>query len=144
MSSQIDTVNRVFELFNQLPMDPAARRASPVTEELLGLFDVDVEFTQPALQPEGAQFFKGREALRESWDQWFEMWKHHRSTPVQSVEHGPRVLVLSREHFRGREGVELEQTGGSIFTFDGAKIARVEAFVDHETARQELDRVSAV
>ena len=144
MSSQVDTVKRVFELFNRLPMDPAARRASPETEELLDLFDNDVEFAQPALQPEGAQFFKGREELRGSWDRWFEMWEYHRSTPEEIVEQENRVLALSRDHFRGREGVELEQDGGAIFTFGGAKIVRFEAFFKHDAARREFERLGAV
>jgi ketosteroid isomerase-like protein len=144
MSSQVDTAKRVFELFNRLPMDAAARRASPVTDELLHLFDVDVDFTQPAFQPEGAQFFRGREGLRDSWDVWFDMWESHRSTPEEMVEHGNRVLVLSRDRFRGRAGVQLEQRGAAIFTFDGAKIARFEAFFDHETARREFERLNAV
>ena len=138
-SHRLTTVARVFELFNRLPLDPAERRASPVTAELLGLFDPEVEFTQPALQPEGAQFFKGTEELRESWDRWFEMWEHHRSQPQEVVERGDRVLVLSTEHFRARAGVELEHKGGSIFTFEGEKIVRFEAFFDHETARREFD-----
>jgi hypothetical protein len=92
MSSQVDTAKRVY-----------------------------VEFTQPAIQPEGVQFIKSREELRDSWDLW-----------------------LSRDGFRGREGVQLEQKGGAIFTFDGAKIARFEAFFDHETARREFERLNAV
>jgi ketosteroid isomerase-like protein len=139
-SERLAVVERTFELFNRLDPDPEARRASPVTQELLELFDADVEFTQPALQPEGAQLFKGREALRQSWDDWFEMWDSHRSHPVQLREHGNKVLVLSRDHFRGRDGVELEQKGASIFTFDGSKIVRIEAFFDHETATREFER----
>src|SRR5688500_11816690 len=98
-SPLIATVERVFELFNRLPMGAVARLESPVTAELLDLFAADVEFSQPALQPEGAQFFEGREQLRESWDVWFDMWEHHRSQPVEMVEHGHRVLTLSRDHF---------------------------------------------
>jgi ketosteroid isomerase-like protein len=133
-SSQLRTVERVFELFNRLSTDEAERHASPVTAELLDLFDEDVEFTQPALQPEGAQVFKGREALRDSWDRWFEVWEEHRSHPQQARERGPRVLACSRNQFRGRDGIELEQNGGTIFTFAGAKIVRIEAFFDQETA----------
>ena len=144
MSAQVYTVKRVFELFNLLPTDPAVRRASPTTDELLGLFTADVVFTQPALQPEGTQLCEGREELRESWDRWFDMWEEHRSLPQEIIEDGPRVLVLSRDHFRGREGVELEQKGGAVFTFDGPQIARFETFFDHETARRQFERPGAL
>jgi ketosteroid isomerase-like protein len=139
ISAQVRTIERVFELFNRLPLDADERRASPVTAELLDLFDLDIEFTQPALQPEGAQFFKGREELRESWDRWFEMWEQHRSHPQHMRERGNRVLALSHDHFRGRDGVELVQKGGSIFTFAGPRISRMEAFFDHETASRAFD-----
>jgi ketosteroid isomerase-like protein len=143
-SRRIATAQRVFELFNRLPLDAASRRASPVTAELLELFATDIEFSQPAMQPEGPQFFQGREQLRESWDQWFEMWEHHRSRPEEIVERGDRVLVLSRDSFRGRDGVELEQEGGAIFTFDGRKIVRFEAFFGHDTARLAFERMHRV
>jgi hypothetical protein len=70
--------------------------------------------------------------------------QNHRSSPEENVEHPNRVPVLSRDHFRGREGVELEQRGGAIFMFDGPKIAGLEAFFDHESARREFDRLRAV
>jgi ketosteroid isomerase-like protein len=139
-SERLAIVERVFDLFNRLELDPNARRTSPVTAELLELFHPEVEFTQPAMQPEGAQFFRGREALRESWDVWFEMWESQRSYPLQMRQDGERVLVLSRERFRGRDGLELEQKGAAIFTFDGPKIVRLEAFFDHETATREFER----
>ena len=142
MSLRVDTIRRVYELFNQLPADVHARRASPVTEELLGLFTTDVEFTQPAMQPEGAQSFSGREELRASWDQWFEMWEQHRTSLEEVIERENRLLVLSTESFRGREGVELEQRTGSIFVFRGAQIARFEAFFDRDTAQIEFERLT--
>jgi ketosteroid isomerase-like protein len=138
-SERLAIVERIFDLFNRLEPDATARRASPITAELLELFDAEVEFTQPAYQPEGVQRFSGREALRESWDAWFEMWESHRSYPEHVRERGDRVLVLSRDRFRGRDGVELEQNGAAIFTFDGTKIVRFEAFFDHETAAREFD-----
>ena len=140
ISQRLATMERVYDLFNRLPLDPAERRASPVTAELLEQFDPEVEFTQPAGQPEGAQFFKGREALRQSWDVWFETWESHRSHPEDVRERGGRVLVLSRDRFRGRDGIELEHREASIFTFRGDKIVRMEAFFDHDSARREFER----
>jgi ketosteroid isomerase-like protein len=137
-SHRIATVERVFELFNRLPGDPVARRASPETDRLLGLFDEDVVFTQPAMQPEGAQYFKGREQLRESWDRWFEVWEYHRSFPDLIDERGNRVLALSENRFRGRDGIELVQKGAAIFTFDGPAIVRLDGFFDQEAARREF------
>jgi ketosteroid isomerase-like protein len=139
-SQRLATVEQVHDLFNRLAETAEERRASPVTAELLDLFDSEVEFQQPAIQPEGAQFFKGREELRQSWDQWFEAWESHRSFIEQMHERGDRVLVLSRNRFRGRDGIELEVLGAAIFYFKGPKISRLEGFFDAESAWQELQR----
>jgi ketosteroid isomerase-like protein len=137
-SQRLAVVERVHELFNRLPATAEQRRASPATAELLDLFDPEVEFTQPAMQPEGAQFFKGREELRESWDQWFEVWENHRSFLEEMHERDDHVLVLSRNRFRGRDGIELEVQGAAIFSFKGPRISRLEAFFDRESAWREF------
>jgi hypothetical protein len=62
-SQRLATAERVHDLFNRLDATAEERRASPVTAELLDLFDSEVEFQQPAIQPEGAQF-KGSKIVR--------------------------------------------------------------------------------
>jgi ketosteroid isomerase-like protein len=133
------TVERVYELFNSLPRDAGARRESPLVRELLAMHDSDVVFTQSANQPEGRQEFRGREQLREAWDQWFEAWAEHRSRPEEVVERGDRVLVLSRERLVARDGIKLEHKGAAIFTFRAGKIVRLDSYTDQDTARREFE-----
>jgi ketosteroid isomerase-like protein len=139
-SQRLATLERVHDLFNRLAPTAEERRASPVTAELLELFDPEVEFTQPAIQPEGAQFFKGREELRASWDQWLETWESQRAFIEEMHERGDRVLVLSLNRFRGRDGIELDVPGAAIFEFKGPKISRLEGFFDRESAWREFER----
>jgi ketosteroid isomerase-like protein len=42
--------------------------------------------------------------------------------------------VLSIERFRGRDGIEIDQPCGTIFTFRDGKIARMQSFWDRENA----------
>jgi ketosteroid isomerase-like protein len=135
-------IERLYELFNRLPRNLEQRTGSPVQLELLALFHPDVEFTQPDEQVD-AQTFRGHDALRQSWDDWLSTWDRHRTEIAEIVERGDRVLALSHERLRGRDGLEVEAFGASIFTFRGDKIARFDAYFGHDAGRRELDSPSS-
>jgi ketosteroid isomerase-like protein len=62
-------------------------------------------------------------------------WEEHRSDPEEvRVIDDERVLVLTIEHFRGRDGIEFDQPCGTIFTLRGGKITRMQSFWERETA----------
>ena len=42
--------------------------------------------------------------------------------------------MLTIEHFRGRDGIEIDQPSGTIFTLRGGKIARMQSFWERENA----------
>jgi ketosteroid isomerase-like protein len=135
-------IERLYALFNRLPRNLEERTGSPVQLELLALFHPDVEFTQPDEQVD-AQAFRGHDALRRSWDDWLSTWDRHRTEIAEIVERGDRVLALSHERLRGRDGLEVEAFGASIFTFRGDKIARFDAYFGHDAGRRELDSPSS-
>jgi ketosteroid isomerase-like protein len=140
MSAQIDTVKRVLELFNELPGDQEARRTHPALAELLALLDPDVQFVAPAGQPDRSWDGRGgREAMLEGWDDWFSAWEEQRAELHEIAERGPHVLALTNDRFRGRDGIEIQMKGGSIYTFRGGTIVRIQAFFEHEGARREFD-----
>jgi ketosteroid isomerase-like protein len=141
-SPRIAVIERLYELFNRLPDDLEERTGSPVQLELLALFHPDVEFTQPDEQVD-AQTFKGRDALRQSWDDWLSTWDEHRTEIAEIAERGDRVLALSRERLRGRDGLEVEAFGASIFTFHGDEIVRFDAYFGHDTGRREFESLSS-
>jgi|SRR5688572_10114382 ketosteroid isomerase-like protein len=142
MSAQTDTVKRVLALFNQLPGDQEARHAHPALAELLELFDPDVLFVGPAAQPDSSWAGRaGLDAMIEGWDDWFSAWEEQRTNLVEMIERGTRVLALTMDRFRGRDGIEIEMKGGSIYEFKEGKIVLIQAFFDHESARQQFDAV---
>ena len=73
-----------------------------------------------------------------------EAWVEHRSEleEIQAVG-DDKVLVLSIEHFRGRDGLELSTPCGQLFTLRNDKIVRWQAFWDRESALTAARRSSA-
>jgi ketosteroid isomerase-like protein len=94
----------------------------------------DVEFREPPEQP-GARVAHGRDETIEYFAGFDEAWESHQSEPeeVRALD-SERVLLLSVERFRGRDGVEVAQPSGSIFTLRQGKIVFWEAFWNRETA----------
>jgi ketosteroid isomerase-like protein len=69
------------------------------------------------------------------FSQFEEAWEEHHteSEELRAID-DERVLVLSIEHFRGRDGIEIEQPCGTIFTLRGGKIVRMQSFWDRQNA----------
>jgi steroid delta-isomerase-like uncharacterized protein len=140
--SQIDTVKRAVDLYNRLPADPAARASSPELADLLGLFDPELEFRLSAQLVDAAgagDAVKGREPFSASWEDWISAWEEYDSEIVEIVERGERVLILTHDRFRARDGLEVENDGAAIFTFKAGRIVRFSTFMDQESARLEFE-----
>ena len=121
----MDTMRRLVEAFNEGGM------GSPATADF---FDLDVVFEEPPEQP-GASIAHGRENLRRLFGEFDKAWEEHRSEveEVRAIDDG-RVLLLGVEHFRGRDGVEISQPCGTIFTLRDGKIVRMQSFWERATA----------
>ena len=140
MSAQVDTVKRVLELFNQLPGDEDARHRHPALAELLALLDPEIEFVAPAGRPDASWSGRaGRDELVEGWDDWFSAWEEQRTELLEITERGPRVLAVTNDRFRGRDEIEIEMQGGSIYTFRESIIVRIQTFFEQDEARRQFD-----
>jgi ketosteroid isomerase-like protein len=104
------------------------------SEESLGFFDAAVVFEEPPEQP-APRVARGREAAAELFGQFDEAWEEHRSDPeeIRALDDG-RVLLLSIEHFRGRDGIGIDQPCGTIFTLSDGKITRMRSFWERANA----------
>ena len=138
-SENVALVRRVYELFNELDPDPEARRGSDAMRELMALFHEDLAYVQMGGLPD-ADSFGGRRSFAEIWDEWLSVWREHRSTIEDVRTKGDRVLVLSHERLRPREGMEFENRGGGIFTLREGRIVRLEAFMDQQSAIDAFER----
>ena len=121
----VEILRRFGEAFNE------GGFSSDVT---MSFFGPDAVFEEPPEQP-GASIARGPESIRRMFTKFDEAWEQHRSDPedVQVLD-DERVLVLTLERFRGRDGLEIEQPGGTIFTFRDGKIARMQSFWERENA----------
>ena len=104
------------------------------SEATLSFFHDASVFEEPPEQP-APRVARGRESIRRVFTEFDEAWAEHRSDPEEiRVIDDERVLVLTIEHFRGRDGIEIEQPSGTIFTLRDGKIARMQSFWERETA----------
>jgi ketosteroid isomerase-like protein len=102
----------------------------------LPFLDPDFEFHEPPEQP-AARVFHGHAEALSGWARWSEAWIEQRSDVVEVIELADgRVLALTIQYFRGRDGIELTQPNASIFSFQGGKIARWQAYWERDTALQ--------
>jgi ketosteroid isomerase-like protein len=121
----VEIVRRAAEAFNEQGFG---------SEDSLSFFDADVVFEEPPEQP-APRVARGRDEAVKIFAQFDEAWEEHRSEPeeVRALD-DERVLVLSVEHFRGRDGIEIEQPCATIFTLRAGKIVRMQPFWERQTA----------
>jgi ketosteroid isomerase-like protein len=121
----VEIVRRAAEAFNEQGFG---------SEGSLSFFAADLVFEEPPEQP-APRVAHGRDEAQKIFAQFDEAWEEHRSEPedIRALDH-ERVLVLSIEHFRGRDGIEIEQPCAMIFTLRGGKIVRMQSFWERQTA----------
>jgi ketosteroid isomerase-like protein len=121
----IEILRRAVEAFNQ------AGIAGAVTDEL---FADDVEFHEPPEQP-APRTARGREAVKELFGEFDAAWAEHKSEPEEfRVLADDRVLVLSVERFKGRDGMAIDAPFAAIVTVREGKIVEWQAFWDRGSA----------
>ena len=121
----VEILRRAAELFNERGI------AGALTEEL---FADDVEFHEPPEQP-APRSARGREEVRELFGEFDAAWADHKSEPEEfrALDH-ERVLVLSIERFKGRDGIAIDAPAAAIFTCREGKIVDWQAFWDRQSA----------
>lgn len=126
----VETIRRAVEKFNEVGMGSDAAMA---------FLDPAVVFEEPPEQP-GASIAHGRDTLQRMFGEFDAAWEGHRSEPeeIRALDE-ERVLLLSIEHFRGRDGVELSQACATIFTLRDGRVTRMQAFWDRANALAAAD-----
>ena len=121
----LEIVRRAVEIFNELGFEGFGTSA---------LVTDDVEFHEPPEQP-APRVAHGREEVTALAGAFDETWESHRSElrEIRAID-ADRVLLLSIEHLKGRDGIELEAPFAAIFTLRDGRIARWQAFWDRQTA----------
>jgi ketosteroid isomerase-like protein len=121
----VEIVRRAVQAFNELGFEGVGT---------LELVTDDIEFHEPPEQP-APRVARGREAVQRLGGEFDAAWEDHRSEPreIRAID-ADRVLLVSVEHFTGRDGIELEAPFAAIFTLRDGRIARWQAFWDRQKA----------
>ena len=114
----VEVITRLVEAFNVEGPEAAGRT----------FFADDVEFHDPPDAP-SPRVARGREEVRSQFNSFNDAWETHRSEPREIRAAGPdRVLLVSVEHFVGRDDIEVEAPSASVFTLRNGKVIRWETF----------------
>jgi ketosteroid isomerase-like protein len=110
----------------------AALNAGDV-DQYLALCTPDVEYVSPAAPIEGVA--RGEEGLRAYFSAIAETATSFRIAVEQLQElDGDRVLALTRATVVSQHGVSGDQPTASLYYFAGAKVRRIEVFLDRAEA----------
>ena len=104
------------------------------SEETLSFFDAAAVFEEPPEQP-ALRTAHGREEIARVFGEFDSAWEDHQSrTDEIRVIADERCWCLSAKHFRSRDGIEINQPAGGIFTLRGGKIVRMQSLWERATA----------
>lgn len=94
----------------------------------------DLEFHEPPEQP-APRVARGREEAHRLALEFDAAWEEHRSEPLEIRAVGTdRVLLVTIEHFKGRDGIEIQSLFAAVLTLREGKIFRWQAFWDKQKA----------
>ena len=101
---------------------------------VFSLYTGDAELRTGTHWPEQATY-RGREAIRESSEEWASLWQSLQVRLETMEEHGDKVVVSGAWKMRGAaSGVDGEMPIFILFTVRDGKIALLEWFPDHDSA----------
>jgi ketosteroid isomerase-like protein len=122
----VEIIRKAVEAFNSEGPEAAGQR----------FFADEIEFHDPPDSP-SPRVARGRDAVREQFNAFNETWEKHTTELREIRAVGPdKVVLVSIEHFTGRDGIELQAPSASVFTLRGGKVIRWETFWDGERARE--------
>jgi len=121
----VSIVRQAIEAFNEFGFDGIGT-SDLVTD--------DFEFHEPPEQP-APRVARGRTEVQALAAEFDAAWEEHQSEPqeIRAVD-ANRVLLVSVERFKGRNGIELEAPFAAIFTVRDGKISHWHAFWDKQKA----------
>jgi ketosteroid isomerase-like protein len=125
----------------------AARNSELVRQgyAALGRGDVDsfLELLDPAAVwrwPRGvadAAVYRGKDEIRVGLETWIEPWADFLMEPVELLERGEEVLVVTRYRARGRvSGMELDQRVAHLWEFRDGLVVQLRMFGDAVKAKR--------
>ncbi len=103
-------------------------------EALRGFAHPEIEFHEPPEQP-APRVARGIDEMIEIWAEFDSAWETHQTEPQEvRVVGEDKVLLVTVEHFVGRDGMEIDAPFAGVVTIRDEKVVRWEAFWDRGRA----------
>ena len=134
-SENVDLIKGVMSGFDGADSE-ALREMLPAA--IAELCTTDIEFVETPERVD-AQTFHGHEGALEAFNRWLDQWDEYNAEAESFEDHGDEVLVVAREHGRGRSGATVEAQLYLIYTLRDGKICRYREFYDETAARAALE-----
>ena len=94
----------------------------------------DVEFHVSGAFPDLDRMYHGHEGVKKLNEALNDPWVALSLEPEKFIDAGSRVLVLSRFHARGRDGMEMTRHLANLWTVEDGQIVRMQAFAERAAA----------
>jgi uncharacterized protein len=110
------------------------------TERALAVLDDDAEWCEHSDLPE-AGLYRGRDSIRAFLEGFLESWDDF-TQETEDVLAGERcVLILLKSHSRGKgSGINVEAQYAHLWTMEGGRGVRVDAYFSRDEALRALER----
>jgi ketosteroid isomerase-like protein len=124
----VETARRVIEATNRRDAEAA-----------LVLVDPEIECDARGLDlPDLSGVYRGHEEVFGWWWRWFEAWQEVRYEIEELVEAGDDVVLGTRVHCTGRDGIEVHLYFVNVMTIRDGKLVRNRLYRDMAAAREAL------
>jgi ketosteroid isomerase-like protein len=101
------------------------------------LFDPDVVIVEVAEYPD-ASVHRGRDQMRRWLVSWLDAYDEIRVEPQEFVPVGDHVIVATRQRFRSKVGIELEQDITQVMRFRDGRMTHATGYRDRSNALEAL------
>jgi ketosteroid isomerase-like protein len=124
----VEIVRRTNEARNRRDVDAVVREVDP---------DLEFDWSESRAAAGGTipEILRGREQLGKQLSELLDLWEKVTWDLREIIEVGPdQVLEVTHVRFSGREGIEFDDDGALLWTFQGGKAVRLKFFPSKEKA----------
>jgi ketosteroid isomerase-like protein len=130
--TDVETLRDAYEALNHGDIDRA-----------LAVLDVDAQWCEHSDLPE-AGLYHGRDAIRGFLEQFLDSWDEFHQETEEMREGDGCVLIVLRSRSRGKgSGIAVEAQYAHLWTMEGGRGVRVDAYFDREEALRALAAAAA-
>jgi taurine dehydrogenase small subunit len=124
----VEIVRRYTDAFNRRDLDG-----------ILQFYDPEAEVDWSRSSGVEAGIYRGHRAVRDFWTRFLETWEGVEASVDEFIDCGESVVVPSRTHFRGRDGIEVKAYGVFVVTLRDGRIVEWRLFRERAEALRALE-----